>query len=138
MFSNVLLHNILQRVYHVIEAVQAVEGNRCVVGVLICSALFHSVCDLKAAQLNKQHSWIRKFLLCEFELSHNGAELTKNISCAKKALLIRVIRWLKIFRSGCNNLDDLAKSDKTKIVNSEFMPLAIKTNLASSTWRVSG
>ena len=49
------------------------------------SALLHSVVsDLKAAQMNVQHSLIREHLFYEFELSHNAEEATKNICFAKR------------------------------------------------------
>ena len=50
-----------------------------IVGALTRNALFHSVCDLKAAQINTQTSLIREFVLYEFELGHYAAEATKNI-----------------------------------------------------------
>ena len=49
------------------------------VGVLTCCAFLHSVCDLKATQMNVQHSLIQELRLFESELGHNAAEVTKNI-----------------------------------------------------------
>ena len=39
-----------------------------------------SLCDLKAIQMNVQHSLIWELMLSEFALSHNATEATKNIS----------------------------------------------------------
>ena len=69
------------------EVIQAVKlpagvGSIVVVSVLTC-ALFHSVCILKATQINVQHSLIQELMLYKFELDHNGAEVTKNIHCVK-------------------------------------------------------
>ena len=49
-----------------------------IVGVLTCCILFHSVCDLKATQINVQHS--QKFMFYKFGLDHIIMEATKNIS----------------------------------------------------------
>ena len=37
------------------------------------------LCDLKAAQMNMQHSLIQKLMLNEFELGHYAFEAIKNI-----------------------------------------------------------
>ena len=39
--------------------------------------------NLKAAQMNLQHSLIWEIILNEFELGHNTVEETKNICCVK-------------------------------------------------------
>ena len=52
-----------------------------VVSVVSSYALLYSMCDLKDAQMNMQHSLIWK--LYEFKLSQNDAEATKNICRAK-------------------------------------------------------
>ena len=47
-------------------------------------------------------------MIYESELSHNAAEATKNICGAEDEGVVdhsRVIRWLKIFRSRCKNLN---------------------------------
>ena len=49
-----------------------------VVGMLIHDALLHSVCDLKAAKINMQHSLISELILYKFKLGHNTTETTKN------------------------------------------------------------
>ena len=50
-----------------------------VVGVLIHSALFHSVFAFKAAQMNRQHSIFHELMLYEFRLS-------QNICCEKEKM----------------------------------------------------
>ena len=57
----------------------AVIGSIVVAGALSRCALVHSVCDLKATQMNMQRSLILKFMICVFELVHDTAEATKNI-----------------------------------------------------------
>ena len=37
--------------------------------------------DLKAAQMNMQHSLISELILDKFELGHNAMEVTKNDCC---------------------------------------------------------
>ena len=64
--------------YHMTEA-----GSIVLVGALTRCALLHSMCDLKATQMDIQRSLIRKIMLFEFELDQNAAEATKNICCAK-------------------------------------------------------
>ena len=72
------------------------------VSVLSGFALFQSVCDLKATQMNMQ----REVKLYETELSHNTAKATKNIYCTKGEVdHNEVTRKLKKFHSGCKNLD---------------------------------
>ena len=53
------------------------------VGVLTCSALLHSICDLKTAQTDRQCSLIQKLRLYKSELGYNTMEATKNICCVK-------------------------------------------------------
>ena len=65
------------------EAVQDAVGSIVVVGALTCCALLHSICDLKATQMNVPHSLIQKLMLYKFKLGQNTAETTKNICCAK-------------------------------------------------------
>ena len=79
-----------------------------IVSVLTC-ALFYSMCDLKVAQMNMQHSLIWELTLYEFKLSHKAVEATKNIHCEKGESVfdhITVTRWLKKFHSGLKNHDD--------------------------------
>ena len=99
------------------------------------------MCDLKAAQMNVQHSLIRKLMLYEFEPGHNATEATKNICFAKGEGAVdhnTVTRWFKKFRSGCKNLDDQARSGMPKNMSSKAVLQAIEANWASSTRRVSG
>ena len=51
--------------------------SKVVVGALTHCALFHSVCDLLVAQMNRQHFLILELKLYEFELGHNAMEATK-------------------------------------------------------------
>ena len=48
-------------------------------GVLTCYALLHFVCDLKAAQMNMEHSRIQVFMSYKLKLGHNTTEATKNM-----------------------------------------------------------
>ena len=61
------------------------EGSRSIVlvGALTHCVLLHSMCDLKAAQINVQRCLIWELMPYEFELVHNTVEATKNICCAK-------------------------------------------------------
>ena len=54
-----------------------------VVGALTRCALFLSVCDLKATQMNVQRSLIHKNMLYLFSLGHNATEATKDICYVK-------------------------------------------------------
>ena len=51
-------------------------------------ALLHSICDLKAPQLNVQSNLIQEFRLNKFKWGHNTAEVTKNI-CSMKAYIMK-------------------------------------------------
>ena len=44
---------------------------------------FHSMCDLKAIQMNIQLSLIWEIILYKFKLGYNTQKTTKNIFCAK-------------------------------------------------------
>ena len=79
-----------------------------VLGGVLTHALLHSICDLKAAQINVQCSLIQEFLLYEFELGHNAVKAIKNICCAKVEGAVNhttVTRWFKKFCFDCKNLD---------------------------------
>ena len=54
-----------------------------VVGALASCALFHYVYDLKATQMNVQHSLIQEIMLYKFEEGHNAVKATKNFCCEK-------------------------------------------------------
>ena len=78
-FCNILVCASLWHIYHVILAVLAMEVSRIlVVGILTHCALLHSVCDLKATQMNVQHSILWEFMFYKFKLAHNAMEATKN------------------------------------------------------------
>ena len=80
----------------------AMVGSIMVVGVLTCCTLLHSLCDLKAAQLNDQHSLILELMLYEFvscviaqfnqkHLCENELDHSTVIRCQKKQFLLRNI-----------------------------------------------
>ena len=58
--------------------IPVIVGSIMVVGVLTSCALLYSAGDLKAAQMNVQHSLICELTL-EFEVGHSAAQTTKNI-----------------------------------------------------------
>ena len=100
------------------------------------SALLH----LKATQMNIQLSLVRELMLYEFRLGHNDVEATKNICCVKSEGMVhynRVTRWFKKFCLGCKNLNDQARSERPKTMESEVVLQAIKPNLVISIQRVS-
>ena len=80
-----------------------------VVGVLTHYTLLYFEWDLKAIQMNVQHSLIYKLMLYEFELGHNAAmEATKTFAvqkmnmvtrCYKKILLEAKSSWPKTMDS---------------------------------------
>ena len=114
-----------------------------VVNMLTCCALFHSVCHLKATQINAQCSLILELMLYDFKLGHNNVEATKNICFAKGEDTVNhstITRLFKTFHLGCKNLDNQARSGspKTKTVESEAMLQAIEANSTSSSRRESG
>ena len=85
-------------------------GSIMVVGVLTRCALLHSVCDLKAAQMNVWRSLIPEVILNEFKLGHNPAKATKNNRWAKGKSAVdhsTVTKCLKKFHVGCKNFDDI-------------------------------
>ena len=66
-------------------------GSIVVVGVLIRCALFYSVCDLKAAEMNVQRSLIPELIFYALKLGYNAMEETQNIFGRKmKAQLITI------------------------------------------------
>ena len=87
-FCNILLVcAILQRVYHVSQAVEAVKAirwdwyNHGSWGADMSG--ISSLCDLKVAQMNIRLRLNREVMLYEFEPDPNAEEATKNIYCAK-------------------------------------------------------
>ena len=98
--------NNLQRL--ICHKTQTTNKRIIIVGALTRCALLHFKCDLKAAQINGQLSSLnQEIMLRKFELEHNALEANKNIC------------WFKKFRLGCKNVDDTAKSDRPKIVDTE-------------------
>ena len=92
------------------EAVQAVEDTHC--GWLYYVPWF-TLCNLKAAPMNMQHSLIWILMLYEFDLGCNSAEVTKRICDAKGEGAIdlsTVTRWFKKFHSDCKNFDNQTRS----------------------------
>ena len=74
-------------------------------------------------------------MLYEFELGPNDIEATQNNCCVKSKGAIKlsiVTRWLKKFHSGCKNLDDQAKSGRSKTLDSKFMLQAIEASITKS------
>ena len=93
-----------------------------VVGALTRCELLHFVCISKAAQMNVQRSVTRQLMLHEFELGYNAIEAVKNICGTKGKGIVdhcTITRRLKKFRLGCKNLNNQARSNRTKTVNSE-------------------
>ena len=77
----------------------------------------------------------------EFEFDHNAAaEAMKNTDCVKgedAVDFISVTRWFKKFRSGCKNRDDQAKTDRSKMMDSEAVLQITEANPVTSILRVS-
>ena len=110
------------------------------VDVLTYCALFHSVCDLIAIQMNVQCSLIWELILYNFQQGYNTARATKNICYMKSEWVVdykTVTRWLKKFCLGCKKHDNQAKSGRPKIIDSEVVCQSIKANPTSSTQRLS-
>ena len=102
-------------------------GSIVVVGVLTC-ALLHSMCNLKAAQMNLQCSLIWELMIYGFELVHKTVEVSKNVCFAKDEPAVdrnQVSRWLKIFCLRCKNPDDQTRSGRKKSVHSKDVLHAI-------------
>ena len=75
--------------------------------VLSYYSLLQYLFDLKATQMNMQHSRIQELVCYEFKLSHNVLEATKTISCVKQESTIdhsTVTGWVK--KMGFKNLVD--------------------------------
>ena len=109
-------------------------------GALTHSTLLHSLYDLKAESMNVPSSLMWALMIYEFELGYKAAEAVKNMCDMKGEGTIDHItesRWLKKFKLGCKNLNDLVKSDRFKILDSEAIFL-VEVNPVSCTRRVSG
>ena len=98
-----------------------VDGIVAVVGALTHSALLHSVCDLKAAQMNVQRGQIQEFILYEFKLDHNSAEANKTFIVQKVKTQFDHGILVSLFKkslSVCKNFDNQARSNRTKTMDS--------------------
>ena len=88
--------------------------------------------NLKAAQMNEQYNLIWELLLYQLKLEHNNTEATKNIYCAKGEGTVdhnTVTRQLKKLCLGNKNLEDQARLDRPKTMDSKTDFQAIDTNL---------
>ena len=93
-----------------------------------------SMCDLKAAQKNVEHSLIWKFMFYKFVLSHNAAETTKNICCMKGEGAVdhsTIIRWFMKF---C--LVARTRMNKQAQVSLRLWILRLCTKLYRQIWQV--
>ena len=101
-----------------------------VVSALTCCALLHSVCNLKATQMNMQHCLIWELVLYKFEL-----EVTINIVCSwseySNLMVQEITFWLQ-------EHEQLGNVSRTKMVDSEAVLYVREVNLEISTERVSG
>ena len=80
-------------------------------------------------------------MLYMFQLGHDTTKVTKNICRVKSERVVEhrtVTSWFKKFCSSCKNLDNQAKPSRPKTVDFEAVLQAMESNMASSTWRVSG
>ena len=71
-----------------------IRGCSMVVGVRSCCALLHTLCNLKATQMNVQCSITWKIILYKFELSHNGSrskQKTFVVQKMKAQLIIEIL-----------------------------------------------
>ena len=106
----------------------------------MCCALLRYVCGFKTTQIIVQCCLIREFMIYEFERSHKADKTSKNICCTKGEHAFdhsTIIKHLKKIRSGHKNLDNKAKSGRSKTVDSEAVLQANETNSTSSPRRVS-
>ena len=67
--------------------VSAFVDRKMVLSALILCMLLHSVCDLKAAQMNVERCLIKELIHSEWQLSYNAAEAAYN-SCANGESLV--------------------------------------------------
>ena len=122
---------------YVLVMSKAVESSSCglgsimVVGVLTCCALLHSLCDLKAAQMNMQCSviqelmlWVWTGLLCR---GHNQKHfLCKRWRHSNQIVPKILLCW--------KNLDNQAMSGRLKNLDSKVVHQAIKANWWVAHW----
>ena len=89
--------------------VPIVVGSIVLVSALTYCALLHFMFDLKASQINEQHSLIQKLMFYKFKLGHNAAEATENICCMKSEDEVDHNTVTKQFKKFClayKNLED--------------------------------
>ena len=88
--------------------------NVVVVSTLPRYALLFTVCDLKAALMNVQCILIRQLMLISLNWAIHCRNQQQKKNCSTKVVgafnYRTVTRWLKKFRSGCQNFDDPANS----------------------------
>ena len=66
-----------------------------------------------------------------FELSNNAVDATRNICWAKGESAVdrrTVTRWFKKFHSGCKNVDDQARINRSINVDSEAVLKSLRIN----------
>ena len=133
-FCNILLRANLQfKPWHVFILL----GSIVVVGTLTRCVLLHSVCNLKAAQMIVRRCWIWELKLCQFEFAIRRLKQQKTfVEQNLKAQLIT--RCFKKFHLGWQNLNDQARSGRSKRVGPEAELYSIVANPESSIRRVSG
>ena len=86
-----------------------------------CESL-HTVSDLRATQMNVQRCLIRELIPYEFEQGHNSAKSIINVCCTKNEGAVdhsTVSRLFKKCCSDCKDLDNQARSGRSKSVDSE-------------------
>ena len=101
-----------------------------VVGVLIHWILLHFKRGLKAAQISGN----LYFTSSNWAIMLQEKKKIKNICCAKGEGIVNsstVTRWFEKFWLGCKNLDNQARSDRPKTVDSKAILQAIDANSES-------
>ena len=96
-----------------------------VVDMLIYFALLYSECNLKATQMNRQHSLIQEHMFYTFELGYNAMEATRNICCVKHEDTVD--------HSTVTNLAQVAGSLTIRQVHFGLKPQILR--LCSKPWR---
>ena len=80
--------------------------------------------------MNVQYSLIQELSFYNFKLVYNTTEAMKNYFCIKRW---RRSTQTKKFCLGCKNLDNQARSDSPKTINSKVMLQVIEAYLVSIT-----
>ena len=118
-----MVHKSRDQIYSRFGKVTIVVIAQCV------NALFHSICDLKATQINVQHQLVQELMPCKLKLSHSATEVNKSICCLKGKCAVdlsTVSRRVKTFSLSCMNL------------NGQACFISHRGKSGSSTERVSG